>query len=212
MSRESDRSRVQSSKKTAPGPQLRQLRPAALGIASLSLFGAEGGGAFAQSTGATDTTLPEVRVREAPDTGFRTDTTRSGTRTETPLRDIPQFINTVPQALIRSQNATTLTDALRNVPGISYGAAEGGTQANQVFFLRGFPLNPGHLHRWRARPRRIQSRSLRDRCGRSAEGLLRAHVRPRLDSRSHQPGHEDRRPTRAARSCALGRFVRAEAR
>ena len=82
-----------------------------------------------------------MHVQDAPVTGFRTDTTRGATRTETPLRDIPQVINSVPQTLIRSQNATTLTDALRNVPGISYGAAEGGTQANQVFFLRGFPLN-----------------------------------------------------------------------
>src|SRR4029434_3224772 len=56
-------------------------------------------------------------------------------------RDIPQCINTVPQSLIRSQNATTLQDALRNVPGISYAAAEGGTQSNQVFYLRGFPVN-----------------------------------------------------------------------
>ena len=117
-----------------------RLRPAALGIASLSFFGAEGGGAFAQAP-ASDTTLPEVRVQEAPDTGFRADTVRSGTRTDTPLRDVPQFINVVPQALIRSQNATSLSDALRNVPGISYAAAEGGTQANQVFYLRGFPLN-----------------------------------------------------------------------
>ena len=30
---------------------------------------------------------------------------------------------------------------MRNVPGISYAAAEGGTQANQVYYLRGFPLN-----------------------------------------------------------------------
>jgi catecholate siderophore receptor len=117
-----------------------RLRPAALGIASLSFFGAEGGGIFPEAS-AADTTLPEVSVQETPDTGFRTDTTRSGTRTETPLRDVPQFINVVPQTLIRSQNATTLTDALRNVPGISYAAAEGGTQANQVFYLRGFPLN-----------------------------------------------------------------------
>jgi catecholate siderophore receptor len=85
-------------------------------------------------------TLPEVKVQESQDTGFRTEGTRAGTRTDTPLRDIPQFINTVPQTVIRSQNATTLTDALRNVPGISYGAPEGGTQVNQVFFLRGFPI------------------------------------------------------------------------
>jgi catecholate siderophore receptor len=126
---------------------LRRLQPTAMGIASLSFFGAEGGGAFAQTPAAAptsvaaETTLPEVRVQDGRDAGFRTDTTRSGTRTETPLRDIPQFINIVPQELIRSQNATSLQDALRNVPGISYGAAEGGSQSNQQVFLRGFPLN-----------------------------------------------------------------------
>lgn len=86
--------------------------------------------------------LPEVKV-EGTQSGdrFRTESTRSATRTDTPLRDIPQFINEVPQSVIRSQGATNLTDALRNAPGISYGAAETGTQANQVFYLRGFPLN-----------------------------------------------------------------------
>jgi catecholate siderophore receptor len=97
--------------------------------------------ALAQSSG-TERTLPEVKVESAPEgSNFRTDTTRSSTRTDTPLRDVPQFINLVPQTLIRSQNANTLQDALRNVPGISYAAAEGGTSANQVFYLRGFPLN-----------------------------------------------------------------------
>jgi catecholate siderophore receptor len=87
-----------------------------------------------------ETTLPEVEVQESQDTGFRTGSTRSGTHTETPLRDIPQFINEVPQELIRSQNASTLQEALRNVPGITYAAPEGGTQVNQVFLLRGFPV------------------------------------------------------------------------
>lgn len=84
-------------------------------------------------------TLPEVKVQSAPEgEGFRTDTTRGATRTDTPLRDVPQFVNTVPQSVIRSQGATTLQDALRNVPGITYAAPEGGTQANQVFYMRGF--------------------------------------------------------------------------
>jgi catecholate siderophore receptor len=83
-------------------------------------------------------TLPEVRVQGAQE-GFRTESTGTATRTETPLRDIPQFINTVPQDVIRSQGATSLGDALRNVPGISYAAPEGGTQANNVYYLRGFP-------------------------------------------------------------------------
>ena len=112
----------------------------AFGIASISLFGAEGG-AWAQQTPApAPPTLPEVRVRDADDT-FKTDVTKAVTRTDTPLRDIPQFVNILSQELLRSQNATTLVDALRNVPGISYAAAEGGTQANQVIYLRGFPLN-----------------------------------------------------------------------
>jgi catecholate siderophore receptor len=82
--------------------------------------------------------LPEVKVTAPPDEGFKTEVIRGATRTDTPLRDIPQFVNVIPQEIIRSQQAASLTDALRNVPGITYGAAEGGTQANQVFFLRGF--------------------------------------------------------------------------
>ena len=92
--------------------------------------------ALAQSQ--PEQTLPEVRVRGD---SYRTETVVSPTRTETPLRDIPQFINTVPQSVIHAQGATTLQDALRNVPGISYAAAEGGTQSNMVLYLRGFPVN-----------------------------------------------------------------------
>jgi catecholate siderophore receptor len=92
--------------------------------------------AFAQAQ--SEQTLPEVRVRAGQD-GFRTETNTSATRTETPLRDIPQMVNTVPAELLRSQGASTLGDALRNVPGISYAAPEGGTQANNVYYLRGFP-------------------------------------------------------------------------
>ena len=41
-------------------------------------------------------TLPEVKVQGE---SFRPETTGSATRTETPLRDIPQFINTIPQGV-----------------------------------------------------------------------------------------------------------------
>ena len=43
-----------------------------------------------------------------------------------PLSDIPQTITVVPRAIIEQQNATSLRDVLRNVPGISYMAGEGG--------------------------------------------------------------------------------------
>ncbi|MGH8739950.1 MAG: TonB-dependent receptor [Burkholderiales bacterium] len=89
--------------------------------------------------GQQDQTLPEVQVRGTQDSGFRPEATGAATRTDTPLRDIPQIVNTVPQEVIRAQGATSLGDALRNVPGITYAAPEGGTQANNVYYLRGFP-------------------------------------------------------------------------
>ena len=86
-------------------------------------------------------TLPEVKVTAPPEgQGFKTDSTSTATRTDTPLRDIPQFINTIPETLIRQEAITSLSDALRNVPGITMTAAEGGVQASQVFWLRGFPV------------------------------------------------------------------------
>jgi catecholate siderophore receptor len=98
---------------------------------------------FASGEEAHESALPEVEVTSSSTTprseGFRTDSTSGATRTETPLRDIPQYINSIPQSVIQSQGAMSLADALRNVPGITYAAAEGGTQASQVFYLRGFP-------------------------------------------------------------------------
>lgn len=43
-----------------------------------------------------------------------------------PLRDIPQTITVVPQTVIEARGATSLRDVLRNVPGISIQAGEGG--------------------------------------------------------------------------------------
>jgi catecholate siderophore receptor len=86
------------------------------------------------------TQLPEIRVQGEQE-GFRRESTGSATRTDTPLRDIPQFINSIPQQVIKERGVTNLQDVLRTVPGISYAAPEGGTQNNQVVYLRGFPLN-----------------------------------------------------------------------
>ncbi len=55
-----------------------------------------------------------------------------------PLRDIPQTINVVDKETIEEQGATTLRDVLRNVPGITVTAGEGGTPAGDNLTLRGF--------------------------------------------------------------------------
>jgi len=59
------------------------------------------------------------------------------TRLPPNLADIPQSITVLDQTLLKSQGAASLPDALRNVPGITIGAAEGGTIGNNIN-LNGF--------------------------------------------------------------------------
>ncbi|MBS0432301.1 MAG: TonB-dependent siderophore receptor [Proteobacteria bacterium] len=60
-----------------------------------------------------------------------------GAKIPTASRDIPQTVVQVDRALLDAQGATSLSDALRNVPGITLGAAEGGQIGNNIN-LRGF--------------------------------------------------------------------------
>jgi outer membrane receptor for monomeric catechols len=58
-----------------------------------------------------------------------------------PLRDIPQTIEVIPRAAMEAQGVTTLSEALRNVPGITLQAGEGGgasSTAGDMFNMRGF--------------------------------------------------------------------------
>ncbi|HKQ89071.1 MAG TPA: TonB-dependent siderophore receptor [Blastocatellia bacterium] len=55
-----------------------------------------------------------------------------------PLRDTPQSITVIPKSVIEEQGATTLRDVLRNVPGLTMTAGEGGTPAGDNLTLRGF--------------------------------------------------------------------------
>jgi len=53
------------------------------------------------------------------------------------IKDTPQSINIVPLEVMQQQGVTTLQDALKNVPGITLNAGEGGTHGDLVN-LRGF--------------------------------------------------------------------------
>ncbi|MGA9767629.1 MAG: TonB-dependent siderophore receptor [Blastocatellia bacterium] len=54
------------------------------------------------------------------------------------LRDVPQTISVIPKSVIEEQGATTLRDVLRNVPGLTIAAGEGGNPAGDNLTLRGF--------------------------------------------------------------------------
>ena len=57
--------------------------------------------------------------QEAEDEGYRVDRATTGTRTETPILEIPQSIQVVPEQVLEDQAVTQVTEALRNVSGIS---------------------------------------------------------------------------------------------
>jgi catecholate siderophore receptor len=82
------------------------------------------------------------QVREFVEVSGRTaPPTVSSPRYTAPARDIPQTIAIIPKAVIEAQGATTLSDALRNVPGITLQAGEGGGASNtagDMFNMRGF--------------------------------------------------------------------------
>jgi catecholate siderophore receptor len=61
----------------------------------------------------------------------------SGAKFETPLRDIPQSVTVIDRKMLDSQAAASLKDSLRNVPGITLGAGEGGVIGDNIN-LRGF--------------------------------------------------------------------------
>jgi len=56
----------------------------------------------------------------------------------TTVQDTPQAINVIGQEQMRQQGATSLEQALRNVPGITVSIGEGGTLAGDQFKIRGF--------------------------------------------------------------------------
>ena len=114
-----------------------RLKPLAAAVAAL--FGTIAPGvALAQAAADQPApTLPEVNVTgTAPANDYQAATANVG-RTQTPLRDVPQTVTVINRAVMEAQGATSLADALRSVPGITIGAAEGGTIGNN-FNLRGF--------------------------------------------------------------------------
>ena len=58
-----------------------------------------------------------------------------------PLLDTPQTITVVPKEVIEAQNLMTLRDILSTVPGITFGAGEGGGGYGDSINLRGYSAN-----------------------------------------------------------------------
>jgi iron complex outermembrane recepter protein len=81
----------------------------------------------------------EVVVTGEQQRGYRVPSSSTATKTDTPLRDIPQSIQVIPRQVIEDQQVVRLEEALRNVSGITFGATGEG---QGIFRLRGFTGTP----------------------------------------------------------------------
>jgi catecholate siderophore receptor len=81
--------------------------------------------------------LPTISVEGAQTESFKVEKA-SNPQYTAPLLDVPQTIHVVPAAVIEEREATTLRDVLRNVPGISMQAGEGGAPPGDQMSIRGF--------------------------------------------------------------------------
>ena len=82
--------------------------------------------------------LPPVSVEAKPDNPYKADNSASPKLTQ-PLVDTPKTIQVIKKELLQQQGAVTLTEALRNTPGITLQLGENGnTSAGDTFQLRGF--------------------------------------------------------------------------
>ncbi|MGD1931073.1 MAG: TonB-dependent siderophore receptor [Leptolyngbyaceae cyanobacterium] len=78
----------------------------------------------------------QVIVTGEEDAGYAVNDATTATRTNTPLRDIPQSIQVIPQQVIEDQQVTELRDALRNFSGVQQGNTVAGTSEFPI--IRGF--------------------------------------------------------------------------
>jgi iron complex outermembrane recepter protein len=89
-----------------------------------------------ETDAAQDEEAIQVVVTGEQEEGYVVDNATTATRTDTPIRDVPQSIQVVPQQVLEDQRPNSLSDALRNVSGISSGNSS--LQNFESPIIRGF--------------------------------------------------------------------------
>lgn len=131
-----------------PAPRVTRLSRSPLTLALLALVAplAQAAGTDTPAAPRTPTDLDRVEVvaqRYLPD--YATRKTRSATRTDTPLLDVPQAVTVVTDKLIADQAMSSLADTFRYLPGIGVAQGEGnrdtpvlrGNSSTADFFVDG---------------------------------------------------------------------------
>lgn len=87
---------------------------------------------------ADEASLPKVVINAGADRSVQGPIRASSDKFTAPLLDTPKSITVVTSETISQTGAVSLTDALRTVPGITIGAAEGGNPVGDNLFIRGY--------------------------------------------------------------------------
>jgi iron complex outermembrane receptor protein len=81
----------------------------------------------------------EVVVTGEQETGYSVPNATTATKTDTPLRDIPQSIQVIPREVIEDRQVVRFSELAENVSGVQPQAGYFGL-SSQGYYLRGFPL------------------------------------------------------------------------
>ena len=89
-------------------------------------------------TSSTSAVLELAATSESVEVTGRASTVVSSPKYTQTLRDTPQTLVVIPQTVLQDQASTSLRDALRNTPGITLTAGEGGAAPGDNLLIRGF--------------------------------------------------------------------------
>ncbi len=120
-------------------PDESRLSRTTLGAAVAMIMVTSSQAAFAQTTVPETKSMGQVEVKAKYDeesNRYNRNYSNIGKITQE-ISDIPQAITVIPEGLLEDQNATTLKDGLRNVPGLTFNAGEGGRIGDNMN-IRGF--------------------------------------------------------------------------
>lgn len=81
----------------------------------------------------------EITVTGEGQRGYRVPNASTATKTDTPLRDIPQSIQVVPRQVLEDRNVQRVSEALRDVSGVQQPGSGGSSSQFDQVFIRGFP-------------------------------------------------------------------------
>src|SRR3954447_9197563 len=131
---------IKTRKHAARSPQTQTALAAATLITGLSLaFPAAAQSAKGDESPAQSKTLDKISVEDGEAPSYKVDQV-SSTKFTQPLQDIPQTVQVISSGLFNEQGATSLTEALRNTPGVGtfYVGENGTTSTGDSLYMRGF--------------------------------------------------------------------------